>query len=231
MENRTAADQQIRYTGFPVNGECSQVRFEPQNGKARLRNFVTVTVSEMADDQSVAGWMTMEIKMNKATRRVSEEGLWTAASLASVPIPEFFNCCSLSQNETKFKVDTKYSIETPDRRKDRRHDIRKPGTLISQKANADSTNGYQPYREDHRGLVPHGAIAKSPVKQVGKCLSDADAKKLLREMGVEEDSQVEFNGFGGQQHNLHSSSKSHQNPRVLVRNELNRRVSPHIATI
>ena len=165
----------------------------------------------------------MDIGMKRATQRVSEEGIWTAASLASVPIPEFFNCCSLA-NETNFTVDSKYTIEQPDRRKDKsRYDVRKPRTVLhSQKGH---TNEYDIHREDHRGKAPRnfvGARAQPEprIKQVGKCLSAADAKKLLREMGVEEDAQLEFNGFGGQQRILHSSSsssKSIQNPRVLVR--------------
>jgi DNA primase len=182
-------------------------------------------------DQSVAGWMTMEIGMKKAAQRVSEEGIWTAASLAAVPIPEFFNCCSLSQNETKLRVDHKYAIQQSDRRKDRsRYDIRKSNeSLHSQKGH---TNEYQTQREGYRGpgLVPSaelgprylGANAKPEprIKPVGKCLSAADARKLLQEMGVEEDAQLEFNGLGGQQRILHSSSKSIQNPRVLVRYSL-----------
>ena len=173
--------------------------------------------------RSVANWMKMEIEVKG---RVKDDGILSVSSLGALPIPEFFNCCSLSDVHeqaqlgiAKRKTPQKYTVESPPR-KGRRDEHDKQREFSSHKLNWVQSRGKSPGSPE----TVQNAVVYSPPetrsKQIGRSLSAADARKLLKQMGVDEDSQPELNAFNADQISFPgagSQMKSPPNPRVLVR--------------
>ena len=144
-------------------------------------------------------------------QRAQEQNIWSVSNLDSLPIPEFFNCCSLNHTtEAKVGIDKKYSMDNSGKEKGK-WDTRRP-LDVSQR------NSYHRNKESN-SYVGIQSPDQIPHKQIGKSLSASAARKLLQEMGVEEDSQPELHNYNGNEFNPHSSLpglRSPQNPRVLV---------------
>jgi hypothetical protein len=167
---------------------------------------------------SVAGWMRMDI-----SRRADDKSIWSASSLDALPIPDFFNCCSLSKGGMdKAGMDKRYGTEPSGRKERGARDSRKPHDIQKRRFVPENPAYSTPDSKSFIGMNRHAdpPVQEVRSKQIGKSLTAAAAKKLLQEMGVNEESQHELHNFQSNDSSPHSSHQGHratQNPRVLVR--------------